>query len=70
MTITGYKEVNEKYRCTSAKTDFYEKDAIYQGYQLWSGSQARYVQGSDGIMDKIGYTVSTFKKVTPNEKPK
>jgi hypothetical protein len=60
---TGYKKTKERMLCLLAETRFFTSGAIYDVYTKDSHPNSKFIQGSDGLFDTVGMTVSRFKLV-------
>ncbi|QGH74649.1 hypothetical protein KNU84_gp055 [Bacteriophage DSS3_VP1] len=56
-----YRPTTSYVKCIGAETQFYKTGQRYKVFKKEGDEKGRYVQGSDGIFDRIGMTVSKFK---------
>lgn len=61
VTDNTYRATSNYVKCIGAETQFYTNGRVYRVYKKEGDKDGRYVQGSDGIFDRIGMTVSKFK---------
>lgn len=57
----AYKPTSEYVRCTMAETQFFTRGKRYRVFKNETDEKGRYVQGNDGIFDRLGMTISKFK---------
>lgn len=57
-----YSITDKEYTCILAETEFFKTGENYRIYLKEDDPEGEYVKGSDGLFDRIGMTVSRFRK--------